>query len=62
MEVKEWPKRSNKEESDKVKVGKQLQIALSKFIVAGVEKPVVVSLLVEGKRFKVQFSILSLII
>jgi hypothetical protein len=48
MEVKGWPHQSNKGETDTLKLEKQLQIALNKFVSAGIDDPILVSLLVKG--------------
>lgn len=47
MEVK-WPEQMNKEEDDTVKLRKQMQFALNKFVDAGVEDPLIVGLTVEA--------------
>lgn len=51
-----WPEQMNKEEDDTVKLRKQMQFALNKFVDAGVEDPLIVGLTVEGKRSRYTFS------
>ncbi|KAI8381207.1 uncharacterized protein BYT42DRAFT_565680 [Radiomyces spectabilis] len=55
VEVKSWPNKGNKHETDTIKLGKEMKLGIDKLVNRSVEDPMTVGMLVEGCHVKTYY-------
>ncbi|KAI8381205.1 uncharacterized protein BYT42DRAFT_613006 [Radiomyces spectabilis] len=55
IEIKNWPSKGIKEETDTIKLGKEMKLGIDKLVDEGVEDPMTVGMIVEGCHAKTYY-------